>query len=614
MRANFSRSNNNGALCAFITLLIFVGLVYSNSLDAIWTLDDDPKILQNTRLHIGNLLPETLFQTFFSPLHPDESGQPRLNRPLAHLSFALNWYFWKNSPAGYRLVNIFIHFLTAFVLFLVIRALLHAPNLRGAYDGHEDFIALLGSALWAVNPIQTQAVVYIVQRMASMSCFFYLLGIWGYIRGRMSTQSSRQARFILLAVGSFLAAVGSKENAVLLPAALVLLEFIFFQNLSLPSVRRRFSYILCFSLCLLLIGGGWLFSSGKLDALLDYSIRMFTPWERLLTQPRIVLFYLSQIFYPVPSRLSMVHDVELSRSLIEPWTTLPAILGILALICFGVWQMRKRPMLSFAILFFFLNQVIESSVIGLELIYEHRNYLPSLFLFAPVAIGLQSLIEHFRAQGSTFHRVVSLFILLLIASLGAGTYIRNLAWLDPKTFWEDAAHKAPLSMRPLHNLAYYHYEKRGEYKKAYELYQQEIGLRSYNRQELSSAHVNLANYYYRQGEFNQAIEHLSKAYDAFPDFALVRYLQAYVFFKAGQHEKALTILRPLVADRRNSFDDHYLMAEILLQTGNREDAMAHLQDCLRIVPDSARAQTLMRVALSKNADTATPKIYSQDSQ
>ena len=227
---------------------------------------------------------------------------------------------------------------------------------------------------------------------------------------------------------------------------------------------------------------------------------------------------------------------------------------------------------------------------------------------------LQSLIEHFRAQGSTFHRVVSLFILLLIASLGAGTYIRNLAWLDPKTFWEDAAHKAPLSMRPLHNLAYYHYEKRGEYKKAYELYQQEIGLRSYNRQELSSAHVNLANYYYRQGEFNQAIEHLSKAYDAFPDFALVRYLQAYVFFKAGQHEKALTILRPLVADRRNSFDDHYLMAEILLQTGNREDAMAHLQDCLRIVPDSARAQTLMRVALSKNADTATPKIYSQDSQ
>ena len=273
----------------------------------------------------------------------------------------------------------------------------------------------------------------------------------------------------------------------------------------------------------------------------------------MLTQPRIVLFYLSQIFYPVPSRLSIVHDVELSRSLCDPWTTLPAIFSVLALICFGVLQIRKRPMLSFAILFFFLNHAIESSVIGLELIYEHRNYLPSMFLFVPVAIGLQRLIDHYRAQGSAFHRVIALSILLIISGFGAGTYIRNLAWLDPKTFWEDAVHKAPLSMRPLHNLAYYHYEKRGDYKRAYELYQRELGLRSYNRQELSSAHVNLANYYYRQGDFSQANEHLSQAHAAFPGFALVRHLQAFVLFKSGQPEKALDILRPLIAERTAPF-------------------------------------------------------------
>ena len=175
--------------------------------------------------------------------------------------------------------------------------------------------------------------------------------------------------------------MGSKENAILLPATLLLLEFTFFQDWSQPAVRRRFSYVLSSCLCVLLIGG-WLFSSGKLDPLLDYSNRLFTPWERLLTQPRIVLFYLSQIFYPVPGRLSIVHDVELSRSLFDPWTTLPAIFGVLALICFGVWQMRKRPMLSFAVLFFFLNHVIESSVIGLELIFEHAIiYPPCSFLF-----------------------------------------------------------------------------------------------------------------------------------------------------------------------------------------------------------------------------------------
>jgi tetratricopeptide (TPR) repeat protein len=590
-------SNNHGVYWAVLLLFVLVGLAYSNSLDAIWTLDDDPNILQNSRLHIKDLQPETLFQTFFSPLHPDQDGQPGLNRPLAHLSFALNWYFGKDSPAGYRLVNMFIHFLVAFVLFLVIRDLLDTPNMRGKNPGREGSIALIGAALWAVNPIQTQAVVYIVQRMASLACLFYLLAIWCYIRGRASEARRRRTAFFVLTMVSFLAGVGSKENAILLPATLLLLEFSFFQDWSQPSVRRRFSYVLSSGLCMLLIGG-WLFSSGKLDALLNYSNRLFTPWERLLTQPRIVLFYLSQIFYPVPGRLSIVHDVELSRSLFDPWTTLPAIFSVLALICFGVWQMRKRPMLSFAILFYFLNHAIESSVIPLELIYEHRNYLPSLFLFAPVAIGLQSLIDHYRAQGSTFYRVVALFIFLLITGFGAGTYIRNLAWLDPKTFWEDAAHKAPLSMRPLHNLAYYHYEKHGDYEKAYELYQRELGLRSYDRKELSSVHVNLANYYYRKGEYSQASEHLAQAHAAFPDFALVRYLQAFVLFKAGQPEKALDTLRPLVAERRHSFDEHYLMAQILLQTGNREDAIVHLQNCLHVLPDSAKAQTLMGIALS----------------
>ena len=346
-----ARSKCHGAHWAALLLFVMVGLAYSNSLDAIWTLDDDPNILQNSRLHIKDLQSETLFQTFFSPLHPDENGQPGLNRPLAHLSFALNWYFGKDSPAGYRLVNIFIHFIAAFVLFLIIRDLLDTPNMRGKSLGREGSIALIGSALWAVNPIQTQAVVYIVQRMASLACLFYLLAMWCYIRGRASEERRRRAVFFILTIISFLAGVGSKENAILLPATLLLLEFTFFQDWSQPAVRRRFGYVLSSALCMLLVGG-WLFSSGKLDSLLDYNIRLFTPWERLLTQPRIVLFYLGQIFYPVPGRLSIVHDVELSRSLFDPWTTLPAIFSVLALICFGLLQIRKRPMLSFAILFF----------------------------------------------------------------------------------------------------------------------------------------------------------------------------------------------------------------------------------------------------------------------
>ena len=240
-----------------------------------------------------------------------------------------------------------------------------------------------------------------------------------------------------------------------------------------------------------------------------------------------------------------------------------------------------------------------------------------MFLFVPPAIGLLGLIDHYKAKNSVLRAVIAGFTLLLIAGFGVGTYVRNMAWQDYKTFWEDAARKAPLSMRPLHNLAYYYYERHGEYQEAFELYQRALGLRAYNRRELSSVHVNLANGYFRRGEFSQALEHFDIAHEAFPDFELVRYLQALVLFKAGQPEKALDILRPLlVAECRNSFNEHYLMAQILLQTGNREDAITHLQHCLNVLPDSAKAQTLMGIALSlkgeqKRAEWFLAKVLNQ---
>ena len=455
---------------------------FSSDLD---TGRDIQNILQNRQVQIEDLFPETLYQTIFHRSTQTRRATLASTARYAHLSFALNWYFGKDSPAGYRLVNILIHFLTAFVLFLVIRDLLDTPAFHGKYTDRKYFIALLGTVLWAINPIQTQAVVYIVQRMAALACFFYLLGIWCYIRGE-NTQNSPRSRsvFVFFALASFLAGVCSKENAFLLPAALVLLEFTFFQDLSRPEVRRRFGYVMASILGMLLVGGCLLFFEGKLSHALGYNDRLFSIWERLLTEPRIVLYYLSQIFYPVPTRLSIVHDVVLSRSLLDPWTTLPAILGVLALIGFGFFAMRERPMLSFGILFF-LNHLVESSIIGLELIFEHRNYLPSLFsICADSHRGLQWMIDRYRAQRSGFQYVIIVFIILLITGLGQRTYIRNMVWLDAETFWRTTK-SPPLSMRPLHNLAYQHYQKYGQYDKALELYNNALALTDYNRKSLS---------------------------------------------------------------------------------------------------------------------------------
>jgi protein O-mannosyl-transferase len=597
-----SCSNNHKAYRAVLLLFVLVCLSYSNSLNAIWTLDDNPNILQNSRLHIEDLQPETLYKTFFSPQDLDRDGRARLNRPIAHLSFALNWFVGENSPVGYRLINILIHGLTALLLFFVVRGLLCTPNMRGKQQGKEGAIALLAALLWALNPIQSQAVVYIVQRMASLACFFYLLGIWCYMQARASEELRRRLFFYTLALASYFAGVGTKENVILLPAALILLEFTFFENLGQPTVRRQAWFVLVASFGLLLMGSAGLAAHGELSSLLGYGSRLFSPGERLMTEARIILLYLSQIFYPVPGRLSIVHDVELSRSLFDPWTTLPAILILIGLIGFGFLQMRKRPFLSFAILFYFLNHVVESSILGLELVFEHRNYLPSLFLFVPVAMGLQWLISHYQSRNSSFHYVVLAFVILWVGSLGAGTYVRNMAWLDAQTFWEDAAQKAPLSLRPVANLAYEYYERKGDYRKAFELYHKALELKDYNAQSISLLHVNIACFYNLVGAYTKASEHVERALILSPYFEQAQHLQSILLYKVGDLQGAYSIISSLVSRRPDSFEYNYTLAQVSLKMGRWEEALSRLRHCMKLSSNSVKAFTMVGIAMNLNGD------------
>jgi tetratricopeptide (TPR) repeat protein len=587
---------------AALILGVLIGLSYSQCLEAIWTLDDYPNILQNTRLHISDLLPETLIPSLYAPNSTDEPAAAHLNRPVSYLSFALNWYLGQDSPVGYRLVNIAIHYGNAFLLFLVIRALMSLPKMQGRFSGREGLVALLGAMLWAMNPVQSQATVYIVQRMASLACFFYLLGMLSYIRARQANSRGSGIGYLFLLALSFAAGVGSKENAILLPAALVLLEFCFFQDFERPQVRWWYAGVLAGVSLMIAVGAGWIAYRGGLESVFNYSARLFTPWERLMTQPRVVMFYLSQLFYPVPTRLSIIHDLEISRSILEPWTTFPAIAGVSGLIAIGLIAIKKKPILSFAILFYFLNHAVESSVIGLELIFEHRNYLPSLFLFPPVALGMIGLYDRYRARPGGFHYVISGFIVLWICTLFAGTYIRTLAWADAKTFWEDAAAKAPLSMRPLNNLAYEYFEKRGQREEALALYQKSITLADYNINGLGIAHNNIANCHYLNGEFEKAKEHLDQAVAASPGLEQAHYFRAFILLKTRNFQDAADELEPLLRKHPDSFRYSHLMARILIKLDRVAEALVHLRHCLELSPESAEAQALLGIALNLHGD------------
>ena len=336
MSNGINQTPNLKIVVAACILALMILLGYLNTFKASWHLDDHSNINKNSVLHINNLEFKSLFRTFYSsPTRPGVIGQ-KLYRPVPCLTFALNWYFGKDNVFGYHLVNIAVHILTAWILFFTVLNLLRTPNLIEKFPGSQHLIAFLCAALWALNPIQTQAITYIVQRMASMAAMFYILSIFFYIKFRLSDRAVKRIIFLLSCLTGFVLALGSKENTLTLPVALLLIEIICFQDLNQRHTRRNLIWGSIGGGIFLIVFGNLLFTPGSMLSIFNgYDNRPFTLSERLLTEPRILIFYLGQIFYPLADRLSIEHDIEISTSLFQPWTTVPSILLILVLVGFG---------------------------------------------------------------------------------------------------------------------------------------------------------------------------------------------------------------------------------------------------------------------------------------
>jgi len=581
LKQNNSPYSRNKFSVLFL-LFFLVPLIYSNTFQSSWHFDDKPNIVSNPRVHIRELTCKSIFNA----LYANPSNDSQLSRPFAYLTFALNWYFNKDDVTGYHLVNIAIHIITAFFLYLSIINLFKTPNLRDKYKpGSEHFIAFLAAAMWAANPIQTQAVTYIVQRMALLAALFYVLGIYFYVRSRISKIARNRVLFLLGCVLSFILALGSKENAAMFPLALVLVEIVFFQDHSLQKTRRLLlGIVLASGVLVILIGILFFMKGDPLFFLKGYSYRPFSFTERLMTEPRIVIYYLSQIFYPTPLRLSIQHDVIISTGLLKPWTTLPAILAVFLLVGTGLFLVKKRPLIAFAILFFFLNHVIESTIIPLELMYEHRNYLPSLFLFLPVSVGIKRLIDYYREKKILIYFIIISFVTLILITFGIGTYTRNMAWATEKSLWEDAIKKAPQSTRPYYRLAV-PYSDMGQLDKSIALLRK--GFLSKQQKPVQAKllfYNNMGNIYRKKHEYEIAIKYLQEALNIEPNNRIARENIILVLIESKKWDLALKHLDILIKKRYFNYFHPYLKGYVLLRKHRIDEAISYFRYAMRLSP------------------------------
>lgn len=321
-------------------------------------------------------------------------------RPLALLSFLLDAHDWPASPYPFKRTNLLIHLLNGALLFTLLRRLGAAATTGGKCVGlHADLAAATGATLWMAHPLFVSTTLYIVQREAMLPATFTLLGLLTWLHGRRVMTAGAMAKGLAWISGGLgictALAFLSKANGMLLPALALVLELVLLrpcerglQRVSPPRSYTRAMALLAglptLAIAFYLLYAGWHgLTAGISDA------RPWTLGQRLITEPRILLTYLHMLWLPTPFTAGLFNDqIKASASLLHPWTTLPSIIIVVGLIV-GAWRARHRwPFLAAAVLFFFVGQSIESSTIALELFFEHRNYLPSLLMFWPLALYL----------------------------------------------------------------------------------------------------------------------------------------------------------------------------------------------------------------------------------
>jgi hypothetical protein len=408
-------------LCFLLAVMIVCSGVYILHAGDFFLFDSRYALADNQWLNFdANTLEGWRVATFGTAAGP-------LGRPLSNFSFALSAALEGGvSAAGMKLGNIVIHCLTGLAVMFFLRLILSAsPSLQWGQD-KATAVALLAVAIWMLHPLQVSTVLYAVQRMTELSSLFVIAGLLVFFRLRVQwLQRLPAAEEVSLAVFyvflfSLLAAF-SKENGLLLPWLLAITELCLF--------RFRIAGIVCsgyrnITLLLLLapvavLLAVLLFSPELVQQ--AYEHRDFSLSERVLTQLRVLWLYLSWLVVPLPSSMGFHHDdLVWSRSFFD----LAVLVAVAAwlLVFWLSWKLRERaPLLAFATLWYLLAHSMESSVLALEMVFEHRNYLPSIAVCVLLAQLLWWLSQALKVR----LRILAVASVALIALL---LFIRSSYW------------------------------------------------------------------------------------------------------------------------------------------------------------------------------------------
>ena len=566
----------------FIPLLVIgVGLLaYYNSFTGPFIFDDAPSIATNPT--IRHLWP--MWQTLTPPRVTTVEG-----RPIANLSFAINYAFGGTKVWGYHALNVIIHVLAGLTLLGIIRRTLRLPTSRQRFGSVASPLAFIIAVIWMVHPLQTESVTYMVQRTESIMGLFYLLTLYCAIRG---AESESPNIWYGLSAASCLLGMGSKEVMVSAPLMVLLYDRTFLSGSFKEAWRQRRRLYAMLAATWFLLGYLVILTGNRSGTA---GAGTGVAWSAYgLTQIQAIAHYLRLSVWPHP--LVFDYGTALASNV-----NLPCALIVIVLLVGTLIALRRWPAVGFLGVWFFIILAPTSSVlpVATQTMAEHRMYLPLAAVVTMVIIGgfafgrnilrLRPQIQQTIVWGAG-GVVASVLVILTVQ--------RNHDYRSEIAIWQDTINKLPSNPRAHYNLGHT-LEKTGRIEEAIGQYEQALRIEPDRADTHNSFGVTLV----QVGRIQEGIEHYEQALRIKPDYAEAHNNLGNVLFQTGKLDDAMVHYQQALRIKPDYAEAHNNLGNVLFQTGKLDGAMVHYQQALRIKPDFAEAHYDLGMAFEQAGES-----------
>lgn len=595
--------------CAII--IIIGAAIYAGTLNAPFNFDDEIYLVKNPAIKDFGFF---LDSSRLDGITIDQDVKHNfILRPVAYLSFALNFSLHGLDVRGYHFVNLLLHIANTLLVYRFLGLTLRTPYMAGRLrTGSVSSAALLplgGALLFVSHPLQTQAVTYIIQRFVPLGCFFFLGALVLYAQARLSESRSRSAVLLILSGGATLLAMNTKETSFTLPLVLLLYEFMFFTGSHKVRLLRLLPFLSTMALIPWTVMGLVASKPGANSSLLNDPTHLvnfsgISRWEYLMTQFGVITTYLRLLFFPVGQSLD--HNWSLAPHFLSIQVLLPLLLLLTLLgTSFHLWCRSASPdhgspwhrLVAFGILWFFVTISVESSIVPLDdLFVEHRIYLPSIgFFMALLAAGASGVTERsLRPVQATLVAVTVLFSVLTVQ--------RNILWADNVAIWSDAVAKSGGKDRTYNNLGYW-LNQAGRYEEAVAVLQKGLELHP----DYVKMYMNLGIALSGLNRLNEAIAANREALELTPDNPKIANNLATLYLRQGMVPEGHALLLKALEINPKYGTAYYNLGCLMAQEGRLDEAREALHMAERLSKDDrglqlSIAEMLRNVELASGAE------------